>query len=313
MNEIKLRDKRKPGHCWQDNELYDCFQPVIGPIAVGVYTRLTRECYGAAVKISLRDLAALTGISKSAVGRAMSILESIGMVVIRRGAPKRVQEYDLADLKELAIHYGAIFDHKRSSYILSPESIVRLRSQTSLLTNIPVNSPNLHNTVPNRDSGLSSRVPIQRVSVPQKGQSCPRNTEKSGAPLINKKERIQEKTPLPPLQGGDEDTFHNIPTEAAMRAAWDGVLKDLHNILVNPTLPPNVDCRLRGEEDWFRYFSNLELIFDSSMTDSISSLLLRAPNPSVAQLGLDKYRRRIDNAMQKYFGRSIPITIIDTS
>lgn len=190
-SQVRLRDKRKPGHCWQDNELYDCFQPVIGPLAVGVYVRITRECYGTAVKISLRELAALTGMSKSAVSRAMAVLELAGMILAKRGSAQRTPEYDLADLKDLAISRSAVFDAKRSSYVLPKEARERLRAEVVAL------EKRLQGTrVPVRDT---EKKTVRDTSVPGEGQRCPSNAEKQLAQQISKKERIQDKdkNPIP--------------------------------------------------------------------------------------------------------------------
>jgi DNA-binding transcriptional ArsR family regulator len=309
---LKLRDKRKPGHCWQDNELYDCFQPVIGPLAVGVYVRLTRECYGAAVQISLRDLASLTGISKSAVGRAMVVLERIGMVVVHRGSTKRIPAYALADLKELAVHYGATFDPRRSSYVFPAEVCQRLHRQVA---DISTESPYFHNGVPDGDTELHAGVPRQRVGVPPQGQSCPRNAGKCDAPTSIKKSRNKKTTPLPPFEGGEaKPSPQEIQPEAALRAAWDGVLKDLHSALVNPSLPPQVAARLLGEQDWKRYFDPLAFagVARAPGDTPAPALALRAPDAALARAGMAKYSRRIDLAMQKYFGRSMPIVLLDT-
>ena len=313
---VKLRDKRTRGHCWQENELYDCFQPVIGPLAVGVYVRLTRESYGSAVKISLRDLATLTGISKSAVGRALAVLEQIGMVVVQRAAAQRTPAYHLADLKELALHYGASFDSKRCSYVLPAEVCRRLRRE---IDDISTECPHIHIGVPAGDNELNPGVPQASIGVPPRGQSCPRNTEKCDSPTRSKKARNKKDPPLPPFEGGSANNrSYAIPPEPALRAAWDGVLKDLHTALVNPSLPPQVSARLRGEQDWQRYFDPLAFAglapaaADGGHDTPAPALAICAPNVAIARAGMDKYSRRIDLAMQKYFGRSMPVVLLDT-
>lgn len=202
---IKLRDKRKPGHCWQDNELYDCFQPVIGALAVSVYVRITRECYGTALRIGLRELAALTGISKSAVARALAVLEGVGLVRAKRGAVKQAAELDLTDLKELAVRHGAVFDHGRCSYVLPAEVRRKLRQEVADLRR------RMHgSSVPLGDSDGNSvedgSVPLMSESVPLEGRHCPPNEEKMGVQQNSKKSRTRNKsnTPLPPSQASGE-------------------------------------------------------------------------------------------------------------
>ncbi len=197
---IKLRDKRKPGHCWQDNELYDCFQPVIGALAVGVYARLTRECYGTTVKAPLRDLAAMCGLSKSAVQRAFAVMETVGLVVATRTSVHRSPEYALADLKELAIGYDAEFDTRRCSYILPPETLATLRTRVREIKQrlhsggVPMGDTEQEFQDATVSPAWPSGVPQNASGVPQTAKNCDGNR-------LSKKARIQkETTPLPPFQ-----------------------------------------------------------------------------------------------------------------
>ncbi len=204
---VKLRDKRKPGHCWQDNELYDCFQPVIGALAVGVYVRLTRECVGTTVKgVSLRDLAAMCGLSKSAVQRAFAVMETVGIVVATRSSAHRSPEYELADLKELAVGYDAEFDPLRYSYILKPDMLAKLRAKVAELER-RLQGPR----VPQRDTearvGTVAGVPQNAVGVPQDAIGVPQTGKNCEGNRLYKNTRIQkDTTPLPPSknEGGLE-------------------------------------------------------------------------------------------------------------
>lgn len=127
MNDVRLRDKRKPGHCWQDNELYDAFGPVIGADAVLVYVQMTRHCYGTEIRCSSRELAAECGKSKNTVLRSLRVMERVGMLRAVGGGQRKAAEYHLADLKELAMHHGASYDSRRVSYVFSAEQAAALR------------------------------------------------------------------------------------------------------------------------------------------------------------------------------------------
>jgi DNA-binding transcriptional ArsR family regulator len=73
---IPTRGKPHGDFAWQDNELYEVFQPLIGPHAVSVYATLTRRAYpGQKIRYSVRDLAAKTGQSPATVSRSLEILE----------------------------------------------------------------------------------------------------------------------------------------------------------------------------------------------------------------------------------------------
>ena len=128
--QIRVRDTRKPGHCWQDNELYDVFQPIIGPMAMLVYLQMTRECYGHTVEFSLRELGAASGVSKDTTQRALGVMEMIGMVRrMRAGSVHVPAQYELADLKELCRHYGGVMHRARASYVLPPPEAGALRER----------------------------------------------------------------------------------------------------------------------------------------------------------------------------------------
>jgi IclR helix-turn-helix domain len=132
---IRVRDKRKPGHCWQDNELYDVFQPVIGGTATHIYAAMTRWAFGHRVEMGVREIAVESGTSRSAVQRAVVVMERLGMlrrahadrVPGRRGASSMA--YDLLDLKEAAVALGAVFDTHRSSHVLPSSRVDELRKE----------------------------------------------------------------------------------------------------------------------------------------------------------------------------------------
>jgi uncharacterized protein with PIN domain len=104
--DIKLRDRREPGHLWADNEIYDVFGDELGANGIGVYMTLARKCYGPSVQISLRDLAEHARMSKDTVARGLAVLIRVGLVLELPTAKARtVKSYQLADAKALARKY----------------------------------------------------------------------------------------------------------------------------------------------------------------------------------------------------------------
>ena len=106
---VRVRDKRKPGHCWQDNELYDVFQPVIGATATHIYAAMTRWGYGHRVELAMREIAVESGTSKSAVQRATLAMERVGMIRLAPSRGSKPAAYELLDLKEASIALGAVW------------------------------------------------------------------------------------------------------------------------------------------------------------------------------------------------------------
>ena len=130
MEGVRLRDKRRPGHCWQDNELYGVFQPIVGTQAVSVYVNLTRDCYGETrVSYTLRKLADAMSVSRAAVWRNLAVLESVGVLRLIRGKGSGESSCELCDLKDAAEALGGVYNSRRSSFILSEEKLVELRAR----------------------------------------------------------------------------------------------------------------------------------------------------------------------------------------
>lgn len=130
--EVKLRDKRRPGNCWQDNELYDVFQPIVGAQAVSVYVNLTRDCYGETrVSYTLRKLAEAMSVSRAAVWRNLAVLESVGVLRLIRGKGSGESSCELCDLKDAAEALGGVYNSRRSSFLLPEEKLVELRARVA--------------------------------------------------------------------------------------------------------------------------------------------------------------------------------------
>lgn len=103
---MRLRDQRKPGHGWFDNEIYDVFGDELQQNGISVYMTLARLCYGVRVTMSLREMAGHARMSKDTFGRTLKRVISLGLVVERKGAtPQSASTYELVDVKELAGAY----------------------------------------------------------------------------------------------------------------------------------------------------------------------------------------------------------------
>ena len=127
--EVGLRDQRRPGHCWQDNELLDVFQPIIGPQGVSLYVNLSRMAYGASFEYSARGLEEATGMSRMTVWRTMAVLEHLGMVRVQAARGSARGKCDLMDLKELAEALGARPIQNGKSHELPAAALARLKKE----------------------------------------------------------------------------------------------------------------------------------------------------------------------------------------
>jgi hypothetical protein len=103
---VRLRDQRKPGHGWFDNEIYDVFGDELRQDGLSVYMTLARLCYGVTVRMSLREMAAHARMSKDTFARNLRRVVALGLVIERKGAtPQSASAYELVDVKELAVRY----------------------------------------------------------------------------------------------------------------------------------------------------------------------------------------------------------------
>ncbi len=137
-----LRNERKPCHFWVDNEVADCYQPIVGADAIWVYCRIARNAHGAWIvspkvrgadtRVSLREMAEWCGKSVDTVWRCLQVLELVGLLQADRGA-KIKGRYALADVKDLVTREGGLYDREMGSFRLPEARVVELKDQVRAL------------------------------------------------------------------------------------------------------------------------------------------------------------------------------------
>ena len=137
-----LRNERKPCHFWVDNEVADCYQPIVGADAIWVYCRIARNAHGAWIvspkrrdgdtRLALREMAEWCGKSVDTVWRCLQILEHVGLLRAVHGA-KAKGRYALADVKELVTREGAQYDSGMGSFRLPEARVAELKDQVRAL------------------------------------------------------------------------------------------------------------------------------------------------------------------------------------
>lgn len=98
---FKVRDERKAGHHWADNEVLDDFGPKIGPVGYAIYMFLARHAGNRSGKCtrSQQEIASAFGISRDTVNRHIPILVDTGLVVVIESAGQP-SEYILAEIEK---------------------------------------------------------------------------------------------------------------------------------------------------------------------------------------------------------------------
>ena len=106
-----VRDARRPGHYWADNEIYDIYAPIVGVHAFAVYMALCRYANSEGESTpSNSTIGDQLGISRSTVYRAIQKLEAHDLIHVDiRRLPVRGQTsntYTLLAVNKTAVSQG---------------------------------------------------------------------------------------------------------------------------------------------------------------------------------------------------------------
>jgi len=133
-----LRNERKACHFWVDNEVADCYQPIVGADAIWVYCRIARNAHGAWIvspkvrggdtRVSLREMAEWCGKSVDTVWRCLQVLEHVGLLQAVHGARSKGR-YALADVKDLVTREGGTYNREIGSFQLPTKRVNELKQQ----------------------------------------------------------------------------------------------------------------------------------------------------------------------------------------
>lgn len=97
---FKIRDKRKEGRYYIDNEFLNGYAKYVGPYGLCVYNALTRHareerCYPSQIHLAIE-----LGISIASVKRGIKNLKEWNIIAINRRGKTQSNEYWLLDRKE---------------------------------------------------------------------------------------------------------------------------------------------------------------------------------------------------------------------
>lgn len=324
MESIRGRDNRRPGWCWQENELYDVFQPIVGPHAVSVYVNLTRVCRGQSrVACSVRDLSKATGLSSTAVWRNLAVLAHVGMLRINKGRGSAGSSCDLCDLKDAAEALGASYQARRASYVLPDDKILELRGQIAVLRQAmqcktkPAGEPVCVSPVCVSQGNTNDGADLAASEVESNACVSPRNACVSldGVPLIEKNEEAKNPPQPLPSGGAEQNLFAAQRRAAAIDAfAWGRFRLALKQYLCD-AMPlgkqKHMPKIVGGQEDFDSCFRDWWLR-SAGQRDGIAApvLLTDAADPDATRCGLAKYRKRVEELMVRHFGAVVEIQVL---
>ncbi len=283
---IYVRDNRRPGWFWAENELVDVFAPLVGPYALAVFVTILRLCQGnsALVEVSVRDIERAwkhkdfrASLSRSSITRALSQLLAAGLLRLsREGTRSRPAEYLVGDLRDLA---ASLTVEQRENLL------VRLEGQRDRC--VPQgDTPNFHSDL-RKSCGkacgkdqLSTEIPGTHVS--------PRGTYVSPTGTLSIKDSKTINTPPTPSAGGGEENDSSVPDLRAPKLAWDACLGKVraHLLAAAPTVHRGGRDPLA---DW-KVFEEIALV--GYFRDRAGLVLhLSSPCPGDAREALAHYSR----------------------
>lgn len=313
---IPTRDKPHGDFAWQDNELYEVFQPLIGPHPVSVYATLTRRAFsGKRIRYSVRDLAAKSGQSPSTVSRSLEVLECTGLVRLHRNGGNSASECELVDLKELCRHLGGAREKRAASYILPESTVKQLRARIQLLRieqsgkGSTKRESERQSKARNGGGNLFPAVSQRNTSVPQvKRQRFARETQAPPHLLLQNTKHANCPTPNPPAHDSEEQTDKTHPDEDEpdrlllnVRASFTGVMKDMGKHLLDTSRLPNPRFT-NGAQDWENYTFGSLAVKAVEWRGAVLMLTLSASDPAAARVGLTKYRRTWEPSLCRWYG-----------
>ena len=324
--EFPARGKPNGNFCWQQNELYDLFQPIIGSTSHAVYTHLTRRAFESTFRCSARELGRKTGLSHAAVSRAFAVLERIGLLRVSTGGGNSASEITLIDLEALAKKLGATRDRRTGEFTFPEQTKDRLREEvlaTRRKSQGKTNTSGMARQQTCTPSGfdldaLISSVAFERDTsgTPERHQRCPAETQMRQQIKENRKQENKNLSPTPfPLAESLAELWKgkNVPderkAELSLKRARDlfcGVMANLKDHLVNhdrPRLPHLED----GYKDWRRFGFDSLGVMDAIEAQGRVRLVLCASDAAAAQTGLVKYRKTWDAATLRWFGCEVEI------
>jgi hypothetical protein len=304
----QIRQNRPDGFYITDNELVDQLASEIGIFAFGVYHLLKRLTISANPSIGLRGIAEKLGISVDSAKNAIDTLKRFGLVSAEPGKrPNDPPIYVITHAKDaVADNAQNPQDSQSRTEFRTRAKRVRVRNSAQGAYGIP------YEGVRNSAQGRTEfRTPNKEEDLKTKTKKdIPTPTPPCGVASLSV-EAVDEK-PAPSTAPALRRAAIELPGLSRYRAAFDGVLKELHIALIGAALAfgtkghPNLRD---GGSEWDQYFASVSLEdFESAEgRENDVRLVLGSDDPAMSARGFTIYRRRIEGLMQKYFGKVVQV------
>ncbi|MFZ0662410.1 MAG: hypothetical protein WAM66_06945, partial [Acidobacteriaceae bacterium] len=121
-----------------------------------------------------------------------------------------------------------------------------------------------------------------------------------------------ERNEAPDKDKGPPDEDEPDPHLKWAVAVFTGVMNDLGDYLFDTSKPPNPHL-VNGADQWTRFGFNSLAVEAVEWRGETLLLVLSARYPAAARSGLEKYRRKWDESLQKWFGCKVYCELRDTT
>jgi DNA-binding transcriptional ArsR family regulator len=215
---ILARGRPNGNFCWQQNEIYDLFQKIVGPTALAVYANLTRKAYGGDpnLKCTLRELAAYMGQSRATVGRELKVLEHLGVIRLKVSGGSRPTAFELTNLTELGRGWGAIYDKRTSSFELPRQSTECLMAQVDQLRReLQGKAGRVRSAI--LSPSISAPTSERDTIVPPERHQCHTGETQTGSHPLMENRRRENNHPLPLSKLGNRGKTKTFPIKERPR------------------------------------------------------------------------------------------------
>jgi hypothetical protein len=229
----------------------------------------------------------------------------------------------LVSLKELAASLGASYSPRAASYVLPPCRTEELRSEiAALLRTLQAKRPVERDSQLPRLENLANEccgnllLPDSKRDAgvtPKKHQRSTRETQ-TGSHLLLQNTRTQNiPSPHPPAHLDEAQKPKDLPCEygpdkllKSTRSAFIGVIDEMRDHLLDTSRPPNPRFA-NGAADWNIFGFDSLAVEAAEWRGEALSLALSATDPAAARRGLEKYQRKWESSLRKWFDCEISV------
>lgn len=314
--EIPRRGQPKSPFIWAGHEVIDIFLPIMGTDCLAIYMHFARRVhFDPKLTHSIRTVADATNLGIATVSRSLVILEHLELIQLTRFGGSKNSECLLRDSREVATRLGVKYHKKDSSFSLPTDVAERLCAEVSMLREkqnkpLEIRSRNTGNRPPAVSQRNASVSPAIR-------QRSTRETQTT-LHLLQEEKRIKDDPSPTPSHGRSIENTNALPDDDEAprcedltwaRAKFDGVMKDMQSHLL-ATSRPECSQLANGFTDLQRFRFDSLAVARVRQDGATPVVTLHSKDSTAARRGLNKYHKKWDESIRKWFGCDVHVELI---